>query len=260
MTDKLKVIFLGDVVGRPGRDIIRENIDYLKDRYNYDFLVINGENSAGGAGIVPKTADDLFSIGADVITLGDHCFDEESIFPYFADHYNLIRPDNIKNKNIGKGWAILDFLDFKIAVVNLIGRVFISGDFDCPFERADELLEKQLKDIKIIIVDFHSEATSEKVALSKYLSGRVSLVLGTHTHIPTADERIEKNFTGCISDVGMCGSYANVIGMDYETALARFKGEKKSYKLGKGDEHLAGIFAVLDKNTGRCEKIERIWK
>lgn len=253
----MKIVYLGDVVGKPGRTVIKKNILELRKKYNFDLLFINAENSAGGRGINKKIADEIFAMGADFITLGDHVWDEKDIIPYLEKHtQKIIKPANIASKKGGKGYAIFKYKNTKIGVFSLLGRVFMSGLYDCPFKTADKILE-ELKDCPVKILDFHAEATSEKNSILHYLSGKVSLIVGTHTHVQTADEHI-RNGTAYITDLGMCGSHAHVIGMDKGTCLARFIDIPKRFEPGKGEERISGIIAEIDDKTGKALKIERI--
>lgn len=260
MSDSINVVFLGDVVGEPGRKIIKSNIENLKEKYNYDLLVINAENSAGGRGVVPKTADEIFEMGADIITLGDHTFDDKKIIPYLDENSDrIIRPANYNNSFTGKGCTIIEKNGVKIGVANLMGRVFMNGLYDCPFVKFDSIYEESLSECDLLLVDFHAEATSEKITFGRYLTPRASLVVGTHTHVPTADHMIIDNKTGYVSDIGMCGSYDNVLGMDYQVALSRFIGSPKSYKIGRGEGNVSGVFAKISTKSGNCLEINRIW-
>ena len=254
----LKIVFLGDIVGRPGRKVLKERIHILKEKYGHDYLIANGENSAGGRGISPKIADELFSYGVDFITLGDHTFDEKKIIPYLNSSSKIIRPLNYSVQDCGSGYLLTDTPNGKMAIVNMIGRVFMKDLTDCPFKAMDSLLKNELKEIKYILLDFHAEATSEKYAMARYLDGKVSLIVGTHTHVPTADEQVLPSGTGYITDLGITGSYAHVIGMETESSLSRFCGISKSFKVGVGDEHISGIFAEIEE-SGRCSKIERVY-
>ncbi len=254
----LKIIALGDVVGEPGRSIVKSRLPELKKKYAYDFLIINGENSAGGKGITPTIAEEIFSYGADVITLGDHTWDQKEISEYLPKHPDkIIRPANFPLILPGRGWTVQEKGGVRIGVLNLIGRVFMNGLFDCPFRKADELIKTELKDCAVIILDMHTEATSEKYAMARYLDGRVSLVFGTHTHVPTADEQIFPQGTGYITDIGMCGSYGGVIGMDSQVAIDRFLGQHKNYKTVHGEEKVSGVYAEISTATRKTLKIER---
>jgi metallophosphoesterase (TIGR00282 family) len=253
----IKIAFLGDIVGRSGRQILIDKIPELKTKYQYDLLFVNGENSAGGRGISPQIANDLFKAGVDFITLGDHCWDEKKIIPILEQNPKIIRPANLYAKSGGKGYSIIEYQGTKIAVLNIIGRVFMPTLSDCPFRLAEALIAKEFADCPIKVIDFHAEATSEKYALFRFLAGKVSLIVGTHTHVPTADHQISKG-TGYVTDLGICGSYAHVIGMDQQAAIQRFLDVPTHFEPGIGEEKISGVFATINKQTGNCLEIERI--
>ena len=256
---KIRILALGDVVGQPGRDIIKSHLPGLREKYQFDFLLINAENSAGGHGITPAIADELFELGADALTLGDHTFDQKEITVYLENKSRaILRPANFPPACAGRGALVLEKSGKKIGLMNLIGRVFIENLSDCPFRMADKLLAEDLADCRVVVLDMHAEATSEKIAIARYLDGRISLIYGTHTHVPTADEQILPGGTGYLTDLGMCGSYANVIGMQSDLAISRFLGVRKAYKIGKGDEKIGGLFAEVDMLTGKTLLLERI--
>lgn len=253
----MKILVVGDIVGSSGRGILKTYLDRYKDRY--DFIIINGENSAAGFGITCKIADEFLSWGVDVITSGNHIWDKREIYDYLEKSDRVLRPYNYPKGVPGKGYTILqDRKGNKIAVISLQGRVFMPA-IDCPFTTVDELLKELKRECKHIIVDFHAEATSEKIALGKYLNGKVSLVYGTHTHVQTADEIILSEGTGYISDIGMTGSDNGVIGMSLETALPRLlTGLPGRFEVEDGNEKLNAISVELDDETGDCLSIERI--
>ncbi len=255
----MKILFCGDVVGRSGRDVIKNYIPSLKSSLNLDFIIINGENSAHGFGITDKICEDIFSLGVDVITLGNHSFDNKNIIGYIVKTPNLIRPLNYKNSE-GNGFCILECSNLKIMVVNLLGTLFMNSKIQLsnPFECINSLLkEYKLKEnIDVIIVDFHSETTSEKNSMGLFLDGRVSGVFGTHTHIPTNDIRILPKGTAYQTDVGMCGDYNSVIGMDKDVAIGAFflkEGQKKERLSPASNQGmLSGVIMEIDDLTGKC--------
>jgi len=214
----MKALIFADVVARPGRRALLDSLPVLKERYSPDVVMINAENVAGGLSITPDLADELFAAGVDVMTSGNHIFDKPEIIPYIESNPRLIRPANYPPGTPGKGVFIGEIGGHKIAVINLMGRLFMQT-CDDPFRAVDQCLSEIPKDIKTIFVDIHCEATSEKYALGWFLDGRVSAVYGSHTHVPTADERILEKGTAYISDVGMTGSYAGVIGMEREGVI-----------------------------------------
>jgi metallophosphoesterase (TIGR00282 family) len=256
----LKVICLGDVVGRSGRDAVRSVVPELRKEYAADMVVLNGENAAGGIGLDSERARELILAGANVITLGDHTWSKRDLHDYLEKHRDLcIRPANYPSGAPGRGWTIWTRSDgFRVGVMNLIGRVFMNFPLDCPFRKADEILDGPLKDCDAVICDMHAEATSEKVALGRYVDGRASLVFGTHTHVQTADERILSDGCAYITDLGMCGGLESVIGMDPDVAIDRFlSGMPHAYQVANGDVIVSGVFCEIDTD-GNALAIERI--
>jgi metallophosphoesterase (TIGR00282 family) len=260
----VNILFVGDVFGSAGRHIVREHLPHVMDTNAVDLLVINGENSAGGFGLTPSLAEEFFDLGAHVITTGNHIWDKREIFEYMAVPANshvrgrrVLRPANYAVGTPGFGFyqgALPNGQEY--AVMNLQGRVFMSS-CDDPFRKADELLSKITA--KVILLDFHGEATSEKVALGWYLDGRVTAVLGTHTHIPTADQRILDNGTAYQTDVGMSGPYDSVIGVEKELILAKFlTGMPGKFEAAKGNAKMCAALIQCDGATGRATHIERI--
>lgn len=252
-----KIIFLGDVCGESGRKAVTKGIKFLKNKYKPDFIIVNGENSAGGFGITPKIAEEFFFLGIDCITLGDHSFDRKEIIPYLEKEKNIIRPLNYPFGAPGKGIFIAKKNNVVFIVVNLIGRVFMKP-VDCPFRRIDEELAK-INEKGIIIVDFHAEATAEKKAMGYFLDGRVSAIVGTHTHIPTADEEILSKGTAYITDVGMCGATNSVLGMKIEDSLKRLLyGINYRLNPANADFKIEGVLIEIDSFSYKAQKIERI--
>lgn len=260
----MNILFVGDVFGSAGRHIVREHLPHVLETNAVDLLVINGENAAGGFGITPSIADELFDLGAHVITTGNHIWDKREIFEYMtvpADSHvrgrRVLRPANyavgtpgfgVYQGQLGNGQ--------QYAVINLQGRVFMSS-CDDPFRKADELLSKITA--KVILLDLHGEATSEKVALGWYLDGRITALLGTHTHIPTADERVLPGGTAYQTDVGMSGPYDSVIGVEKELVLARFlTGMPGKFEPAKGNPKMCAALISCDGATGRAHSIQRI--
>jgi len=218
----MRVLFVADVVGKPGRAGLGRAMPGLRERLRPDLVIVNGENSAGGIGITEKTAADLFSIGADVITLGNHAFRHREVYEYLDGEQRVIRPANLMASNPGRGHTVVDVDGTRVAVINLLGQVQLSAARS-PFAEADSLLERLANDADTFFVDFHAEVTSEKVAMGWHLDGRAGAVVGTHTHVPTADARVLPRGTAYISDVGMTGSRASVLGVRWEQALESFR-------------------------------------
>lgn len=257
------VVCFGDVVGRPGRLAVKAAISKLRQQGLADLIVVNGENASGGIGLELKEALELHRAGADVVTLGDHSFNKgllKAEQDWQQAESFCVRPANYPKGHAGKGWLKIELAKHcRIGVFNLEGRVFMNNSVSCPFEAADSILARELADCPIRICDFHAEATSEKVGLGHYLDGRISLFVGTHTHVQTADEQILEAGTGYITDLGMCGVQSAVIGMDKDAAISRLRdAKKKSYKISKGTGTVCGIIAQIDTGTGKCLKIERI--
>jgi 2',3'-cyclic-nucleotide 2'-phosphodiesterase len=254
----MRILFIGDIVGSPGREIVTKHLAEIVARERADLVIINGENSAAGFGITPKIADELFRLGADVITGGNHSWDKKEIQEYIVNEPRLLRPANFP-KSPGRGLYVgTSRGGVRFAVLNLQGRVFMAP-LDCPFRAADAELAKIPPDVKIIFVDMHAEATSEKQAMGWYLDGRVSVVVGTHTHVATADERVLPNGTAFITDVGMTGPHESVIGMDRGAMVKRFLDSMPTkFEVAIGDVRINGILADVDETTGRARSIARV--
>ena len=253
---KMKFLIVGDIVGEPGRKIL---FKYLEKRSkNYDFIIVNGENSAGGFGIIPKIADQMFYHGADVVTLGNHSWDKKEIYPYIEGERRLIRPLNYTKNAPGKGYVIVEKNEKKIAVINAQGKVFMNP-IACPFLALEEIVEEIRKETNIIIIDFHAEATSEKLAMGWNFDRKVSLVYGTHTHVQTADERILPGGTAYITDVGMTGGHDGILGMNRKESIQRFKdGMPTRYSVCEENIRINGLEVEIDEITGKAESIKRI--
>ncbi|WP_366749692.1 TIGR00282 family metallophosphoesterase [Tepidanaerobacter sp. EBM-38] len=249
---------IGDIVGRPGRTIIREKLLFLRKKYEVNFIIANGENAAGGNGITEKIAQELFISGVDFITTGNHVWDNKDIFNFIDTENRIIRPANYPNSP-GKGYQIVQIgAGTKIGILNISGRTFMSP-LDCPFKAADLIIQEMKNVTKIIVVDFHAEATSEKIAMGWYLDGRVSLVAGTHTHVQTADEKILTNGTAYITDIGMTGPCNSVLGIEKERVINKFISQMPvRFEVAKGSAEINGIIVDIDESTGRALKIQRI--
>ncbi len=255
----MKVLFIGDIVGEPGRKTVRQHLKGLTEAHRPDLVIANGENAAGGFGITPEIADELFFMGIDILTSGNHVWDKKEIEPYFAKQDRLIRPANYPGNSMGYGSVIVSTPSgAKAAVLNLEGRVFMSNLED-PFRTADRELERLRKETAVIIIDMHAEATSEKAALAWYLDGRASAVIGTHTHVQTADERVLPGGTAFITDAGMTGPSDSVIGVKKEDAIARFLTQRPhKFEIPKGAAHLDAVLIDIEEKTGKANSIERI--
>lgn len=254
-----RLLFLGDVVGEPGRKAVSLLLPVLKEELKLDFIVVNGENSAGGRGITPKIAIGLMRAGAAVVTSGDHIWDQKEIVPFLAEEPRMLRPLNYPEGTPGGGFIVLESKKCKVAVVNLQGRTFMGQQLDNPFPAIAECVEKLREETPVIFVDFHAEATSEKVAMGWHLDGKVSAVVGTHTHVPTADERVLPKGTAFQSDAGMCGPMDSVIGSQIEPVLERFHTMRPArFGVGTGAVRVNGALITIDPATGRALKIERV--
>lgn len=255
----MKILFIGDIVGRPGRQVVREALPRLIDQHMIDLVIANGENAAAGFGLTPDVVSELFSLGIDVLTTGNHVWDKRDGLVCLEQEPALLRPANYPAEAPGHGSGVFKTpAGLSVAVVNLEGRVFM-GNLDCPFRKADAILEELGSDQKIVFVDFHAEATSEKGALSAYLDGRVSAVVGTHTHVQTADERVLPGGTAFISDVGMSGARDSVIGIRKELSIQRFMTQMPvRYEIAKKDPVLCAVVVSIDESSGKATGIERV--
>ncbi|AEP86685.1 2',3'-cyclic-nucleotide 2'-phosphodiesterase [Bacillus spizizenii] len=254
----MRILFIGDVVGSPGRDMVKEYVPKLKTKYKPHFTIINGENAAHGKGLTEKIYHSLIQSGADAITMGNHTWDKKEIFDFIDDVPNLVRPANFPEGTPGKGITYVKANGKELAVINLQGRTFLPP-LDDPFLKADELIAEASKRTPYIFIDFHAEATSEKLALGWYTDGRASAVVGTHTHVQTADNRILPKGTAYITDVGMTGPYDGILGMDRETIIKRFKTNLPvRFTVAEGKTTLSGVVIDIDDQTKKAVKIERI--
>lgn len=252
----MKILFVGDIMGNCGRTMLIKTLDSLYRKYAFDAIIVNGENAAHGRGITNSICEEFFNVGINAITMGNHVWNNKEIFKAFDSFDNIIRPANLQDGLPGKGSTVFEVNGESIGVINLIGRVSMEPA-NCPFAAADREIENIKKYTETIIVDFHAEATSEKVAMGYYLAGRVSAVLGTHTHIQTADERILSKSTAYITDVGMTGPYTSIIGMDKDLVLPKFlTGISPRFEPAEGLAQFNGV--LLDIQNGKASSIERI--
>jgi 2',3'-cyclic-nucleotide 2'-phosphodiesterase len=257
----VKILFIGDIFGSPGRRAIRALLPGIVDEHAPDLILANGENAAAGFGITPKLVDELLGAGIEVLTSGNHIWDRKEILPYLAEHADgpLLRPANFPDGAPGQGLYLgCTRASVPYAVLNLQGRVFMQS-IECPFRSADGLLKRIPDDVKIRILDMHAETTSEKVALGWYVAGRVTAVIGTHTHIPTADERVLPRGTAYITDVGMTGPYDSVIGIEKQAVIEKFlKQLPARFEVAQDDVRLCGVLVEADPSDGRAVSIQRI--
>ena len=254
----MRILFIGDIVGRSGRDLLRDRLPQLRERWAVDFVVANGENAAGGAGLNARLAREFLEAGVDGITLGDHVWDQRGFDAEINSLDRVCRPANLPPQCPGRTFLILEKNDLKLAVFTVLGRNFMKIDADSPFLVADRMVEELRRNSDAILCEIHAEATSEKIALGGYLDGRASAVLGTHTHVPTADECVLPRGTAYQTDVGMTGPYASVLGRQVQPVIARFlDGMPRKFEIAEGDVRLCGC--LIDLNSrGRAERIERV--
>ena len=255
----VKLLFIGDIIGKPGRQAVSRELDRLVDRHMVDLVIANGENAAGGFGITEDTANDLYKCGIHVLTSGNHIWDKKDSLDFINREEKLLRPANYPDGTPGRGSALFVTAGgAKVAVINLEGRVFMNN-LDCPFRTADREIERLRVETPIIFVDFHAEATSEKTSLGWYLDGRVSAMIGTHTHIQTADERILPNGTAYLTDAGMTGANDSVIGVKKEEAISKFLSQLPAkFEIAKNNLRLNGAVITVDELSGKAVGIERI--
>jgi len=259
----LRILFLGDVMGEPGRKAVAAQLPVIKEELGIDFIIVNGENSAGGRGITPKIAISLMRAGAAVITTGDHIWDQKEIIPWLSEEPRLLRPLNYPEGTPGHGSLVLETKKGKVGVINVQGRTFMKMILENPFPAMQQAVEEMRKETNIIFVDMHSETTSEKVAMGWFLDGTVSAVVGTHTHVQTADERVLPNGTAFLCDAGMCGPLDSCIGMEVSASIERFTTLLPSKgHIPRGPVKLCGAVVDVDTATGkaiRIERLQRIW-
>jgi len=257
----LRILFLGDIFGKPGRICVEKQLSEIVKSNSVDIVIANGENAAGGMGITPRICDDLLRFGVDVVTSGNHIYKKKEIYDYLEQEPRLLKPANYPPGTPGNGCYILSnkkTKGMKIAITNICGRVFLDN-FDCPFRSIDKIINFIGGQTPIIIVDFHAEVTSEKVAMGWFLDGRVSAVIGTHTHIQTADERILPRGTAYITDVGMVGPRDSVIGIKKEIIIERFINHMpQKFNVATGDNWINGVLIDVDENSGKSRSITRI--
>lgn len=255
----IRILFLGDVMGDPGRRAVDALLPKLKAEFAVDFAIVNGENSAGGRGITPKLAIGLMRAGAAVITSGDHIWDQKEIIPWFEEEPRMLRPINYPEGSPGQGSIVLDTPKGKVGVINVQGRTFMKMLLENPFTVMEQAVARMREETSVIFVDMHSETTSEKYALGWFLDGKVSAVVGTHTHVQTADERILPNGTAFLCDAGMCGPIDSCIGMQVDTAVQRFVTLMPTRNhVARGAVKVCGALVDVDAHSGKALRIERV--
>jgi len=254
----LKILFLGDVVGEPGRRAVIEQLPELKQEYAVDFVIVNGENAAGGRGITPKITIDLLRAGAAVVTTGDHIWDQKDILGYIDTEPRLLRPINYPGQTPGQGTVVLETDKGKVGVISVQGRTFMQPILDNPFTALEQAVVRMREETPVIVVDVHAETTSEKIAVGRFLDGRVSAVIGTHTHVQTADEQIFPGGTAFLCDAGMCGPVESILGREIEPIVGRFVTSMPThFPVAKGPVALHGALIEVDPGTGKAVRIVR---
>ena len=262
MSKIIKILFIGDIIGQPGYKIVKLLLPGMIDKENIDFVIANGENLSDGMGILKRDSDELMQLPIDVLTGGNHTLDKIQSHKFINESSNILRPMNYPKGVYGSGFGIFKTKNNgdKIAVINLIGRIYMKP-LDCPFRAFERVYDRIQNETKIIFVDFHAEATSEKIAFGWFADGKVSAVVGTHTHVQTADSRVLPNGTAYITDVGMTGPYDSVIGMKKESSVKRYLyGTPFKHEVAEDDVKFAGVIISIDKETGKAIKIQRILK
>ncbi|MDP3069165.1 MAG: TIGR00282 family metallophosphoesterase [Opitutaceae bacterium] len=255
----LRLLFIGDVVGRPGRDILAEKLPRLRTERGIDFVIANGENAAAGAGITGAIAKSILGCGVDAITLGDHVWDQRGWENEITQIEHVCRPANLPKSNPGWDHLIIEQRGFRVAVFTVLGRTFMGMKAECPFLTADRMVEQLKAQADAIIVEIHAEATSEKIALGWHLDGRVTAVLGTHTHVPTADATILPKGTAFMCDVGMTGPYASVLGREVRPVVERFlDGMPRRFEVATGDVRISAALIEINPSSANAEKIELV--
>lgn len=255
----VRILFLGDIVGEPGRRAVIDNLAEIRKRHSVDFVIVNGENAAAGKGITPRITIDLLRAGAAVVTTGDHVWDQKEIVDYFPTEPRLLRPLNYPEGTPGAGSVVLETAKGKIAVIQAQGRSFMQPPLENPFLCVEsEVLRLREQGVRVIVLDFHAETTSEKIAMGRMLDGNVSLVVGTHTHVQTADETIFPGGTGYLTDAGMCGPEVSVLGRSVESVVWRFRtGMPTRFPIAEGAVRVCGVIIEADIASGHCLQIQR---
>jgi metallophosphoesterase (TIGR00282 family) len=255
----LTILFLGDVVGESGRSAVIARLPELKKEYAVDFIIVNGENAAAGRGITPKITIDLLRAGVSVVTTGDHIWDRKEIVPFIETEPRLLRPLNYPEGAPGAGTIVLETPKGRVGVINVQARTFMQPILENPFPMLDAAVNTMRAETSVIVVDAHGETTSEKIAIGRYLDGRVSAVLGTHTHVQTADEQIFENGTAFICDAGMCGPVRSILGREIEPIVGRFISNLPvAFPVAHGEARLRGVLVEVDESTGRAHRIRRL--
>ncbi|HCP46633.1 MAG TPA: TIGR00282 family metallophosphoesterase [Deltaproteobacteria bacterium] len=254
----MKILCIGDIFGRPGRRAVRACLDEIVDKHDVSLVIANAENAAGGFGLTPSIADELFGYGIHVLTGGNHTWDKREVGELLEDNERVLRPHNYPRENPGSGMTIIEVDDAKVAVLNLQGRIFMPT-IDCPFQAVDRLIDAVQDEADLIVVDLHAEATSEKMAMAWHLDGRATVLVGTHTHVQTADEQVFPKGLAYMSDLGMTGPHRSIIGVRVEQSLGRFlNGRPSRFEAATGDVRFHGLVIDADERSGRARSVCRI--
>lgn len=254
----MKVLFIGDIIGRTGRFAVRDLLPEIISKNKIDITIANGENSAGGFGITKRVADELFSYDVDILTMGNHTWDNKKIFDFIDNYSRIVRPLNYNENVPGKGWTVIKYKDLKVAIINFIGQIFLMGN-NSPFASFDKYIKTIKKEANIILIDFHAEATGEKLAFANYIDGKVTGVVGTHTHVQTSDNMLLREGTAYITDLGMTGAVDSILGMSKERVIKRFRTQIPiKYKVGKGSYKIEGAIIDINEKSGLSNSIKRL--
>jgi len=257
---QLKLLCVGDVVGSPGRRVLRAGLEALVPAHGVDCVIVNAENAAAGSGLTAGLYKKVVAAGANLLTLGDHVYRRRDIIPILETQENIVRPANLPQTAPGKQWGVFETdAGPRVAVISVLGRMFMKPPTDCPFAAVDRVMKKVPEDVKVVVVEIHAEATSEKVAMGWHLDGKVSAVFGTHTHVPTADERVLPQGSAYVTDLGMTGPYDSVLGRDKQRVVgSMISGVPSPFDVAEHDARLCGVLVSVDADTGRATSIERI--
>ncbi|MDE2027659.1 MAG: TIGR00282 family metallophosphoesterase [Candidatus Omnitrophica bacterium] len=259
----MNILCIGDIVGRPGREAVAEALPEIKKEHGIDLVIANAENASGGAGLIPKNAEELLAAGVDFMTMGDHVWDKPELVPYLQERQDkIIRPANFPDGAPGAGWAVIQAPNgIRVGIINLLGRTFMRYNVNCPFRALEAIAARIKEQTPVIVVDMHAETTSEKVAMGHFADGKVSVVFGTHTHIQTADEKILPQKTAYITDLGMSGPYDSVIGQDKSKIINRFlTSMPHKFEVAPSTGTLHGVVVTVNTQTGRAQAISRVQK
>lgn len=255
----MRIFMVGDIVGRPGREALKKHLKEVREKWQIDAVIANAENASGGGGLIPKNAAEIMDAGVDVMTLGDHAWDKPEVNQLWETVPGLVRPLNFPPETPGRGYTIVEIKGIKVIVLSLMGRTFMKYHVDCPFRALDNVIKEWPENVKVRLIDFHAETTSEKRAFGFFADGRVTAVVGTHTHVMTADEVILEKGTAYITDLGMTGPYDSVIGQDKNKIIQRFwTGLPQKFEVAQNEARISGVLIEADVKTGKALSIKRL--